>query len=136
MQSNTMVIHVMKQQMGVTGGARRVAEVGNIIHIDLDGSSKTVGKDGLVGLVASLVLATKEEDVLTLNGADLGCLEGSREEIDGSDHVRGARILELMDDLLEGVGVVDGCHNTSCAQCSQNWHSKVVLFIVMEVCFR
>lgn len=122
--------------MGVTGGARRVAEVGNIIHIDLDGSSEALGKDGLVSLVASLVLATKEEDAFTLDAADLGCLESGREEIDGGDHIRGARVLELVDDLLEGIRVVDSCHDASCAQCSQNWHSKVVLLVVWKHFFR
>lgn len=135
MQSNTKVKQDMTTQMGVTGGSRRVAEIGNLIHIDLDGSSEALGKDGLVGLVASFVLATKEEDVFTLDAADLGCLEGGREEINGGDHVRGTRVLELVDDLLESVRVVDSCHNTSCAQCSKNWHSKVVLLVLWKHVF-
>lgn len=74
--------------------------------------------------------------MFALDAADLSSLSGGGEEIDGGDHVRGARVLELVDNFLESVGVVDGGHNASRAECSQNWNSKVILdFIILKRIF-
>lgn len=111
-----------------TSGATGVAKVSYILHVNLDRGGQTLGKDRAVrDLARGSIIGTEQEDVLGGDVADLGSLGGSGQQINSGDHKLGARVLELVNDLIDCIRVVDGGDNTSCAQGTEDWDTKVVL---------
>lgn len=111
-----------------TSGATGVAKVSNILHVNFDRGGQTLGEDRAVrDLARGSIIFVEQEDVLGGNVADLGSLVGSGQQVSGGDHELGARVLELVDNLVDSVRVVDGGDDTSCAQGTENWDTKVVL---------
>ena len=119
----------------LTGGTTGVAKVCDIVHGERCWLCETFGENASVSLCAGrrVILVSKQEDCLWGNSTDLGSLLSIREEIEGGEDVTCLRVLELVDNFIEGIRVVDGSNDTAGADGSQDGDTKVVLLILFVV---